>query len=179
VSYKCQLLRVADHTFLYITIAELVEKKPPSCTMSLYYVATGQMLINWFLSAFPEEHYLRLLLTSQDLRILAAQFCTHLLAAGVLRQIPDKDVTLEPLFRVSKPLHNGEEECSSVCLSILFSDLLNGHVCEIQYLESALMWRMKALSVNQICRLSQLMGAYYVHRRFIYNMFRPKGTIFR
>lgn len=107
VSYKCQLLRLADHTFLYITIAELVEKKPPSCTMSLYYVATGQMLINWFLSAFPEEHYLRLLLTSQDLRIVAAQFCTHLLAAGVLRQIPDKDVTLEPLFRVSKPLHNG------------------------------------------------------------------------
>ena len=105
MSYKCELLRLADHTFLYITIAELVEKKP-SCTMSLYYVATGQMLINWFLSAFPEEHYLRLLLTSQDLRILAAQFCTHLLAAGVLRQIPDKDVTLEPLFRVSKPLHS-------------------------------------------------------------------------
>jgi formin 2 len=60
------------------------------------------MLINWFVSAFPEDHYLRLLLTSQDLRILAVQFCTHLLAAGVLRQIPDKDVTLEPLFRVSK-----------------------------------------------------------------------------
>jgi formin 2 len=95
--------------------------------MSLYYVATGQMLINWFLSAFPEEHYLRLLLTSQDLRILAAQFCTYLLAAGVLRQIPDKDVTLEPLFRVSKPLHIREVGCSS----ILFSDLLNGHVCEI------------------------------------------------
>ena len=105
MSYKCELLRLADHTFLYITIAELVEKKP-SCTMSLYYVATGQMLINWFLSAFPEEHYLRLLLTSQDLRILAAQFCTHLLAAGVLRQIPDKDVTLEPLFRVSNPLYS-------------------------------------------------------------------------
>ncbi|PSN51207.1 hypothetical protein C0J52_13663 [Blattella germanica] len=60
---------------------------------------TGQMLINWFVSAFPEEHYLRILLTPQDIRILAAQFCTYLLAAGVLRQIPDKDVTLEPLFR--------------------------------------------------------------------------------
>jgi hypothetical protein len=109
--------------------------------MSLYYVATGQMLINWFLSAFPEEHYLRLLLTSQDLRILAAQFCTHLLAAGVLRQIPDKDVTLEPLFRVSKLLHNGEGSVRlSACL--LFSDLLNGHVCEIQYLESTLIWQM-------------------------------------
>ena len=139
MSYKCELLGLADHTFLYVTIAELVEKKP-SCTMSLYCVATGQMLINWFLSAFPEEHYLRLLLTSQDLRILAAQFCTHLLAAGVLRQIPDKDVTLEPLFRVSKSLHFGGEQCSSACLYILLSDLLNGHVCEIQYMESALMW---------------------------------------
>jgi formin 2 len=76
--------------------------------MSMYSVATGQMLINWFVSAFPEDHYLRLLLTSQDLRILAVQFCTHLLAAGVIRQIPDKDVTLEPLFRVSRQLHNGE-----------------------------------------------------------------------
>ncbi|KAJ4440368.1 hypothetical protein ANN_08508 [Periplaneta americana] len=64
-------------------------------------MSPGQMLINWFVSAFPEDHYLRLLLTCQDLRILAAQFCTHLLAAGVLRQIPDKDVTLEPLFRKS------------------------------------------------------------------------------
>nr|CAD7594706.1 unnamed protein product [Timema genevievae] len=60
---------------------------------------SGQMLINWFVSAFSEEHYLRLILTSQDLRILAAQFCTHMLAAGVLRQIPDKDVPLELLFR--------------------------------------------------------------------------------
>jgi hypothetical protein len=119
VLYKCELLRQADHTFLHITIAVLVEKKP-SCTMSLYCVATGQMLINWFLSAFPEEHYLRLLLTSQDLRILAVQFCTHLLAAGVLRQIPDKDVTLEPLFRVSRLLHNREEECSSVPVCLIY-----------------------------------------------------------
>lgn len=76
--------------------------------MSLHSVATGQMLINWFVSAFPDDHYLRLLLTSQDLRILAVQFCTHLLAAGVIRQIPDKDVTLEPLLRVSRQLHDGK-----------------------------------------------------------------------
>jgi hypothetical protein len=105
--------------------------------MSLYFVATGQMLINWFLSAFPEEHYLRLLLTSQDLRILAAQFCTHLLAAGVLRQIPDKDVTLEPLFRVSKTSHTGGRK--GFTLRILF--LKNsecGQFWEIRCLESAL-----------------------------------------
>ncbi|KAH7986203.1 hypothetical protein HPB52_025129 [Rhipicephalus sanguineus] len=42
----------------------------------------GQMLLNWFCTTFPEDHYLRFLLTKQDLKLLAAQFCTHLLAAG-------------------------------------------------------------------------------------------------
>jgi hypothetical protein len=59
------------------------------------------MLINWFVTSLPEEHYLRFVLTSQDLRILAAQFSTHLLVSGVLRQIPDKEAPLESLFRVS------------------------------------------------------------------------------
>ncbi|KAG8272396.1 Fmn2p [Homalodisca vitripennis] len=59
------------------------------------------MLINWFVSAFAEDHYLRQNLKTSDLRLLAAQFCTHLLAAGVLRQLPDKDVPqAEALFRI-------------------------------------------------------------------------------
>jgi len=58
------------------------------------------MLINWFLTAFNEDHYLRLLLTPQDLKILVAQFATHMLAAGVIKQIVDKDAPLESLFRV-------------------------------------------------------------------------------
>ncbi|XP_023214558.1 protein cappuccino-like, partial [Centruroides sculpturatus] len=57
------------------------------------------MLIHWFCSAFPEDHYLRYLLTKQDLKILAAQFSTHLLAAGVLRQIEDENAPLEIVFR--------------------------------------------------------------------------------
>lgn len=59
------------------------------------------MLINWFLTAFSEDHYLRMILTPQDLKILVAQFATHLLAAGVIKQIADKDAPLEILFRVS------------------------------------------------------------------------------
>lgn len=62
----------------------------------------GQQLINWFVSSFPEDHYLRMILAPQDLKILVAQFCTHMLAAGVLRQIPDKDAPLSALFRVSR-----------------------------------------------------------------------------
>jgi hypothetical protein len=65
-----------------------------------YFISAGQMLINWFLTAFSEDHYLRLLLTPQDLKILVAQFATHLLAAGVIKQIVDKDAPLESLFRV-------------------------------------------------------------------------------
>ena len=101
VLYKCEIL------------PHLYSKSP--CAI------TGQMLINWFVSAFPEEHYLRFLLTSQDLRILAAQFSTHLLAAGVLRQIPDKEVQLESLFRVSSGL-------SSLNISVQHLYLLLGNL---------------------------------------------------
>lgn len=59
------------------------------------------MLVNWFVSAFAENHYLRMVLTGQDLRIIGTQYCTHLLAAGVLRQITDKDAPNESIFRVN------------------------------------------------------------------------------
>ncbi|KAJ8967555.1 hypothetical protein NQ314_002871 [Rhamnusium bicolor] len=58
------------------------------------------MLVNWYLSEFNEEHHISQLLNGQDLKILAVQFCTHLLAAGVLKQIPDKDV---PMYNIFKP----------------------------------------------------------------------------
>lgn len=58
------------------------------------------MLVNWFLSAFPNEHYLKLLLQLNDWKVIIVQFCTHLLAAGVLRQLSDKDAPIEYLFRV-------------------------------------------------------------------------------
>ena len=58
------------------------------------------MIVNWFLTSFTEEHYLRAFLTKQDLKILSVQFCTHLLLAGVLRQIEDENAPLEGVFRV-------------------------------------------------------------------------------
>lgn len=64
-------------------------------------IPTGQMLINWFVSTFSEEHYMRHVVAPQDLKIMATQFCTHLLAAGVIRQIEDTNAPMEMLFRVS------------------------------------------------------------------------------
>nr|CAH7720193.1 unnamed protein product [Callosobruchus chinensis] len=58
------------------------------------------MLVNWCLSEFGEEHPLSQKLTGTEFKLLAVQFCTHLLAAGVLKQIPDKDV---PMYNIFKP----------------------------------------------------------------------------
>ncbi|XP_071455083.1 protein cappuccino-like [Hetaerina americana] len=96
------LRKVASLTLDRATIDQRIAKPkfvPEKLDFQIYEKFEGQMLINWFVSAFGEDHYLRLLLTPQDLRILAVQFCTHMLAAGVIRQIPDKDVPLEALFR--------------------------------------------------------------------------------
>ncbi|XP_061380835.1 formin-2 isoform X1 [Danaus plexippus] len=58
-----------------------------------------QMLLNWFASSTSEDNHLRNILNSQDLKTLGVQYCTHLLAAGVLRQIPDKDAPTEKIFK--------------------------------------------------------------------------------
>lgn len=59
------------------------------------------MLVNWYLSEFTEDNTLQQLLKEHDLKLLAIQFCTHLLAAGVLKQIPEKDVPMYSIFKVS------------------------------------------------------------------------------
>ncbi|XP_063922402.1 protein cappuccino-like isoform X3 [Zophobas morio] len=73
---------------------------PEKLDFQLYEKFEGHMLVNWYLSEFSEDHHLVQLLNGQDLKLLAIQFCTHLLAAGVLRQIPDKDV---PMYNIFKP----------------------------------------------------------------------------
>lgn len=61
--------------------------------------------MNWYLSEFSDEHHISQLLIEQDFKILAVQFCTHLLAAGVLKQIPDKDVPMYNIFKVRGNLY--------------------------------------------------------------------------
>ncbi|KAI4461001.1 formin [Holotrichia oblita] len=66
-----------------------------------YSSPVGHMLLNWYLSELAEKQFAGVRLNgAQDLKVIAAQFCTHLLAAGVLRQIPDKDT---PMYTTFKP----------------------------------------------------------------------------
>ncbi|GIY64075.1 uncharacterized protein CDAR_65241 [Caerostris darwini] len=97
------LRKVASLTLDKATIDSKVNRPkfvPEKLDFSLYEKFEGQMLIHWLCSAFPDDHYLRFLLSKQDLKILAAQFCTNLLAAGVMRQIEDENAPLANLFRV-------------------------------------------------------------------------------
>lgn len=59
------------------------------------------MLVNWYLSELTENNNLQQSLKEQNLKLLAIQFCTHLLAAGVLKQIPEKDIPMYNIFKVS------------------------------------------------------------------------------
>ncbi|KAK8731548.1 hypothetical protein OTU49_007365 [Cherax quadricarinatus] len=96
------LRKVASLTLDRATIDKRVTKPkfvPEKLDFKIYEKFEGQMLINWFVSAFSEGHYLRHVITPQDLKILATQFCTHLLAAGVINQIEDVSAPLELLFR--------------------------------------------------------------------------------
>ncbi|KAK3581849.1 hypothetical protein CHS0354_009737 [Potamilus streckersoni] len=54
-------------------------------------VFEGQMLLNWLTSAIDSSHYLRLVLTKHDLNVVACQFCTCLIAAGIIKQIETKE----------------------------------------------------------------------------------------
>ncbi|XP_074036306.1 formin protein cappuccino isoform X2 [Leptinotarsa decemlineata] len=73
---------------------------PEKLDFQLYEKFEGHMLINWYLSEFNEDDHFSSIFSGQDLKLLAIQFCTYLLAAGVLKQILDKDV---PMYNVFKP----------------------------------------------------------------------------
>ncbi|KAI5752984.1 hypothetical protein M8J77_022456 [Diaphorina citri] len=73
-----------------------VKPKPPPDKLQFHTCAKfeGQMLINWFLSSFPEENHL--------LKVVALQFCSHLLSAGVIQQISDKYLEASNQFKVDR-----------------------------------------------------------------------------
>ncbi|GAB6021090.1 hypothetical protein CHUAL_003723 [Chamberlinius hualienensis] len=95
------LRKVASLTLDRATIEEKVNKPkfvPEKLDFKIYEKFEGQMLLNWFCSSFTEGHYLNNII-KHDLKIIAVQFCTHLLACGVLQQIEDADAPLESLFK--------------------------------------------------------------------------------
>lgn len=58
------------------------------------------MLINWFLSSLSDKKSFNPKFKSSELHLLAVQFCTQLLSAGVIQQIIDKDAAKEDTFKV-------------------------------------------------------------------------------
>ncbi|CAL1265358.1 unnamed protein product [Larinioides sclopetarius] len=87
---ECRLRRVASLTLDKATLEKHVERPkylPQELDFSMYEKFQGQMLVNWFISAFPEDHKL----SRKELRLLAAQFCTNLLFAGVLRHVDSEN----------------------------------------------------------------------------------------
>ncbi|GFU07445.1 formin-2 [Nephila pilipes] len=93
---ECCLRRVASLTLDKATLEKHVDRPkylPQELDFSMYEKFQGQMLVNWFCSAFPEDHQL----SRQELRLMAAQFCTNLLYAGVLRHVDPENK--EKLFR--------------------------------------------------------------------------------
>ncbi|KAI8422362.1 hypothetical protein MSG28_006223 [Choristoneura fumiferana] len=94
-------IKVKSDVRKVVLIVEYIEK----CSI-LYRVHVStlgsqlwQMLLNWFMSSISDNNHLKTLLTSQDLKNLGIQYCTHLLAAGVLQQISDKDAPSESIFK--------------------------------------------------------------------------------
>ncbi|XP_035706771.1 protein cappuccino isoform X3 [Folsomia candida] len=75
---------------------------PEKLDFKSYEKFEGIMLINWFMSSSPSSHEGNKDTTSSassDLRLLANNFCTMLLAAGVVKQIEDSSTSLDPIFR--------------------------------------------------------------------------------
>ena len=67
------------------------------------YSFSGHMLIAWLCSTFDEDHYLFYTISKSDAKVMATQFCTHLLAAGVIKRL-DGDLDPTNIFKVSKNL---------------------------------------------------------------------------
>ncbi|CAB3247534.1 unnamed protein product [Arctia plantaginis] len=88
-------------TYFYISeIAALwIINRVKNSVITKRSVHNSQMLINWFVSSITENSHFKTLLSIQDLRSLGIQYCTHLLAAGVLRQISDRDAPTENIFK--------------------------------------------------------------------------------
>ncbi|KAK7504877.1 hypothetical protein BaRGS_00003905 [Batillaria attramentaria] len=74
---------------------------PPKLHFSHSEVFEGQLLLQWLASQFDSSHYLSLILTKHDIAVLMSQFCTHLLASGVLSQLqPGHNTLREPSFKI-------------------------------------------------------------------------------
>jgi len=61
-------------------------------------IFSGQMLVSNLLSSIEEDHYLRLLVTNNDLRLIISFFVNYLLGIGII--CPLEDASGEAKFMV-------------------------------------------------------------------------------
>lgn len=52
-------------------------------------IILGQMLVSNLLSSIDEDHYLRLLISNNDLRLLVSHFVNYLLSIGIICPLED------------------------------------------------------------------------------------------
>jgi len=62
------------------------------------------MLVSWLLSSFTSQHKLFQRVSQRDVRLIAIQFCTHLLAANVIRKLEHESGNPATIFKVCKLL---------------------------------------------------------------------------
>ena len=55
--------------------------------------------MQWLTSSFDEQHYLYYMLSKVDIRVIVIQFCTHMLAAGVIKRL-EEDRDASRIFKV-------------------------------------------------------------------------------
>ncbi|XP_022329894.2 uncharacterized protein LOC111128535 isoform X2 [Crassostrea virginica] len=69
---------------------------PGTLDFTKFEVFEGQMLLNWLQSTIDDKHYLRLVMTRHDMNVVLTQFCTCLIAAGVMKE---KEGRNEQIFK--------------------------------------------------------------------------------
>ncbi|XP_055542483.1 protein cappuccino isoform X2 [Wyeomyia smithii] len=69
---------------------------PEKLNFSAYEKFEGQMLMNWLASTLQ---YTNVTVTEQELHTVMLQYCTNLMVAGVIKQIPDKLAPIQETFR--------------------------------------------------------------------------------
>ncbi|CAG9860478.1 unnamed protein product [Phyllotreta striolata] len=97
-----KLKKVGSFSLSRTELEEKISKPkfvPEKLDFQLYEKFEGYMLINWCLSELTGKNYV-MQISKHDLNLLLVQFFTNLLAAGVLKQLPDKDV---PAYNIFKP----------------------------------------------------------------------------
>ncbi|XP_053612698.1 protein cappuccino isoform X2 [Plodia interpunctella] len=101
VSESNVLRKVASLTLEKLTDSKVVRSKfvPEKLDFHMHEKFEGQMLLNWFASSIADNSHLKTLFNPQDLKSLGVQYFTYLLAAGVLRQVADRDVPSETIFK--------------------------------------------------------------------------------